>query len=108
MKKGPAIKFYDWEPATMVGTSTPKKILNEIVSIAENNNIPYQREVVMNCGTDGWSMALSGDGIPSAVISVPERYVHTAVGTVHLDDMEHTITLLVQYILYLDKKYNLK
>lgn len=99
MGKGPAIKFYDWDPIYgMVGNNVPKKLTDRLVAVAENSGTPYQRDVLMGGGTDGWSAALSGDGILSGVISIPSQYIHTAVGTVHLDDIENTVNLVIEYL----------
>ncbi|MEG0372228.1 MAG: M20/M25/M40 family metallo-hydrolase, partial [Clostridium sp.] len=100
---GVALKLYDWDPSNMVGNAMPKKIARSLIKIAEDNNIAYQREVVMNCGTDAWSISLSGDGVTTIGLSIPERYIHTAVGTVHMDDLESAVRLIVEYIKSIDK-----
>ena len=97
--KGAAIKFYDWAPKfAMIGNAVPKKLTKRLVEVAEEHKIPYQREVLMDAGTDGWSISISGSGVMTGVISIPSRYIHSAVGTVHLDDLESAVNLIVHYI----------
>ena len=45
----------------------------------------------MGGATDAWGIALSGTGVLTGCISVPSRYIHSAVGCVHLDDVEGAI-----------------
>ena len=96
---GTSIKFFDWAPhLAMWGNAVPKKLTSELVKIAEEKKIPYQREVLMHAATDGWSISLSGDGVMTGVISIPSRYIHSAVGVVDLKDMEACVDLIVEYI----------
>jgi putative aminopeptidase FrvX len=96
--KGAAIKMYEWDPNCMCGNSVPMKVTSKFIEVAEKNKIPYQRDVLMYGGTDGWSASLSGNGYLTGIISVPERYMHTAVGAVNIFDMECTARLIVEFI----------
>ncbi|MDO5689907.1 MAG: M42 family metallopeptidase [Tissierellia bacterium] len=96
--KGAAIKYYDWDPGSAMGNNVPRKLIRALEEVAENQGIPYQREVLMGGGTDGWTMSLSGSGVRTCVISIPEAYMHTAVGTVHLEDMENCVQLILEYL----------
>ena len=96
--KGAAIKMYEWDPNCMCGNSVPFKVTSKFIEVAEKNNIPYQRDVLMYGGTDGWSASLSGNGYLTGIVSVPERYMHTAVGAVNIFDMECTAKLLAEFI----------
>ena len=69
-----------------------KKLL---ISIAEEENIPYQLEVSEGGTTDGTAIHLTRKGIPTGVISPPSRYIHTPVSVVNLEDIENTINLIV-------------
>lgn len=96
---GAAIKLFDWAPeVNLMGNSVPKKLTNALIRIAEENKIPYQREILMGGATDAWSISLSGDGVLTGAISIPSRYIHSAVGVVNLKDMEACVELAVQYI----------
>lgn len=96
--QGAAVKFYDWDPTSMVGSSVPRKMTSKLIELAEKNHIPYQREVLLYGGTDAWAISVSHTGVLTGGISIPQRYMHTAVGTVHLDDLEACVQLLLAYI----------
>jgi putative aminopeptidase FrvX len=97
--QGPAIKFFDWAPhSAMIGNSVPRWLTQKLVNVAKENNIPYQREVLLNGATDGWAISLSGEGVATGCISLPSRYIHSAIGCVHLDDLEHAAALIVKFI----------
>ena len=66
--------------------------------VAEAANIPYQREVLMGGATDAYGIQLSGTGVLTGCISVPSRYIHSAVGCVHLDDIEGAVELILAFI----------
>lgn len=99
MGKGPGIKYYDWDPILgATGNNVPRKLTRRLTGVAEKHNIPYQREVITGGGTDAWSASIAGGGVLSGGICIPQRYMHTAVGTVHLDDLEHTAQLLMKFL----------
>ena len=99
MGGGPGIKYYDWDPILgQTGNNVPRKLTKRIIEIAEKYNIPYQREIIMGGGTDAWSASTAWFGVLAGGICIPERYIHTAVGTVHMDDLENTVELVVKYL----------
>ena len=58
-------------------------------------DIPLQYEVMSgSSGTNGWPMQVLREGIATAVLSVPLRYMHTPIETVHVDDLANTAKLL--------------
>lgn len=66
-----------------------------IIETAENENIPFQRSAISRAtGTDTDAFAYSNGGVPSALISLPLRYMHTTVEMVHKDDVKHLIQLI--------------
>ena len=96
---GAAIKLFDWAPgAGGIGNAVPKRLTDALIKTAEKNNIKYQREVLMEVGTDAWAISLAGDGAMAGAVSIPSRYVHSAVGLVDLKDMEACVELIVHYI----------
>jgi len=98
MGKGPGVKFYDWDPVLgATGNNVPRKLTSAIISLAEKNGIPYQREVFTGGGTDAWSSAIAGKGYLAGGICIPQRYMHTAVGTVDLEDLENTVKLALEF-----------
>ncbi len=98
MGRGPGVKFYDWEPILgATGNNVPRKLTDFIINLAKKYNIPYQREVFTGGGTDAWSASMAGKGYLAGGICIPQRYMHTAVGTVDLNDMENTVQLLLAF-----------
>lgn len=104
--KGAAIKFYDWAPqSAFIGNAVPKRLTRKLVEVAERHQIPYQREVLLNGATDGWAISLSGKGVLTGCISIPSRYIHSATGCVHLDDVENAVQLIVAFVESFTEKF---
>ena len=53
-------------------------------------------------GTDAWEVQVSGDGVPTLLLSIPLRYMHTTVETLHYDDVAATGKLLAAALQKLD------
>ena len=71
---------------------------NILVSSAEEEDIPYQLEVSEGGTTDASAIHLTKEGIPTGVVSVPTRYIHTTVSIASMEDVENTINLVVKVI----------
>lgn len=69
-----------------------------MVAAAQENGIPYQMDVIEGGMTDGAVIHISREGIPTGVLSVPCRYIHSPAGVFHADDMESAIQLAVKTI----------
>ncbi len=89
---GPAIILTDASGRGLITHPEVKKLL---IEVAEEENISYQLEVGDGGTTDATAIHLTREGIPTGVLSVPARYIHTPVEVVSLDDIENTIKLLV-------------
>ncbi len=95
-------------PALVYGPAVHNKLLNIIEKVAEKNKIPLQLRVVSRTtGTDTDSFAYANDGCPSALISIPLRYMHTTVEMLNKVDVENTIRLIYESVLELTPKTNL-
>jgi putative aminopeptidase FrvX len=71
--------------------------LKQIISVAQKNKIPFQRAAVSrSTGTDTDAFAYSNEGVPSALISLPLRYMHTTVEMVQKEDVENCIRLIYE------------
>ena len=92
---GPAIILAD---ASGRGIITPEKIKNLLISSSKEADIKYQLEVSEGGTTDASAIHLTRDGIPTGVVSVPTRYIHTTVSIASMEDVENTINLLVKAI----------
>lgn len=74
------------------------KLVAHFRSLAEQNNIPHQMEILTAGGTDAGGVQRLNGGIPAFTLSVPCRYVHTVNETVHRDDVDASVNLLARYI----------
>jgi putative aminopeptidase FrvX len=79
-----------------------KGIREFVLDTAETNNIPYQYFVSQG-GTDAGRVHTSNDGVPSAVIGICSRYIHTAASIIHVDDYMAAKELLVKLVKATDK-----
>ena len=75
--------------------------LNKIfIQAATDNNIQFQRQASSrSTGTDTDAFAYSSDGVVSALISLPLRYMHTTVEMVHKEDVDNVIRLIYESLL---------
>jgi putative aminopeptidase FrvX len=94
--KGALVRIYD---RTMV---THRGIRDFVLDTAETENIPYQFFISQG-GTDAGRVHLSGNGVPSAVIGICSRYIHTAASIIHVDDYAAAKALLVKLVKTTDK-----
>ncbi len=65
-----------------------------MVKTAESNSIPYQLEVLEFGGTDGGAIHLTRLGVPTGVLSIPCRYIHSNCEMVFLTDIVNAMELL--------------
>lgn len=89
--KGPVVSY---APAVQIN-------LNRLlVEVAEKNEIPFQRQASSRyTGTDTDAFAYSNGGVPSALISLPLRYMHTTVEMIHKEDVDNVIRLIYEMVL---------
>ena len=95
MRKGPAIILAD---ASGRGILTQQSVKEMLIKAGDENEIPYQLEVSDGGTTDGTAIHLTREGIPTGVLSVPTRYIHTPVSVCSMDDIENTIQLITEAI----------
>ena len=74
-------------------------VVDMMIDCAEENGIAYQREVLPYGGTDAGAIQKTRGGVPSGVISIPCRYIHSAAETVDVRDVEAAIALVKACIL---------
>lgn len=73
---------------------TPPQMLKFLRETAEADDIPYQVKTALGGGTDAGRIHLTNGGIPSAVISVPCRYIHAPNAYMNRDDYANTLRLV--------------
>ncbi len=86
--KGPAIKVKD------SGMLAHPGVKNMLATTAQEEKIPHQFEILIRGSTDAAAIQVSREGVPTGVISIPTRYLHTSSEMVDLDDVENSVKLL--------------
>lgn len=91
-------------PVLTYGPAVQNNLLKLIIDTAEKNKIPFQRAAASRAtGTDTDAFAYSNEGVSSALISLPLRYMHTTVEMVRKEDVEHTIQLIFDSVCTIKK-----
>ena len=84
-------------PTVTYAPAVHNLLLDMIIDTAEKQKIPFQRSASSRVtGTDTDAFAYARGGIPSALISIPLRYMHTTVEMAHRNDVEHVIQLIFE------------
>lgn len=86
--KGPSILMYD---ARMIPNL---KLCNLVMDVAEEAGIPLQVSTMEGGATDGSAVHLHKTGVPTVVISVPARHIHSHSSIIHRDDFDQAVKLL--------------
>ncbi|MCB0656210.1 MAG: M42 family metallopeptidase [Saprospiraceae bacterium] len=96
-------------PAVTYGPAVHNKLLDLVIKTAEKQKIPVQRcAASRSTGTDTDAFAYSNGGVPSALISLPLRYMHTTVEMAHRDDVENVIRLMYESLLVIQSGQSFK
>ncbi len=94
-------------PSITYGPAVHNILRDLIIKTAQKEKIPYQLAAVSrSTGTDTDAFAYANDGTPSALISIPLRYMHTTVEMIQKEDIEHTIQLIYHTLLNITPKTN--
>ncbi|GGM26329.1 peptidase M28 [Paraliobacillus quinghaiensis] len=89
--KGALLRIFDRSMITHRG------IREFILDTAESNNIPYQYFISQG-GTDAGRVHISNEGVPSAVVGICSRYIHTHASMIHVDDYAAAKALIVELV----------
>jgi len=82
-------------PVLSYAPAVQNNLLKLIIDTAKKNKIDFQRQAASRAtGTDTDAFAYATDGIASALISLPLRYMHTTVESVNKKDVEEVIKLI--------------
>jgi putative aminopeptidase FrvX len=90
--KGPAIKVRDG------GMLADPRVIDWMVRTAEQNNLPYQLEILEGGSTDARAMQLTRAGVPAGCLSIPSRYIHSPSEMVDYNDVQQAVQLMVALI----------
>lgn len=94
---------WDKGAAIGLGPNIHPKVHEKLVETAKSQEIPYLVEVLPgNSGTDAWAMQVTQAGIPTGLLSIPVRSMHTPGETIVLTDIERTARLLAAFATGLD------
>jgi len=94
---GPSIMMYD---ARMIPNI---KLRDLLIDTAESLNIPLQFTVMPGGATDGSAIHLHGTGVPTIVVGVPARHIHSHGAIIHRDDYDRAIQLITAVVAKLDQ-----
>ncbi|MFC1923382.1 M42 family peptidase [Chloroflexota bacterium] len=93
-------------PTLGLGPNIHPGLHSSFKEVADNLEIPYAIEVMpRHSGTDAYSLQVAAEGIPTMVVNIPLRYMHTPVEVVALKDIRRTAHLLSEFIAHLDRDY---
>ena len=88
---GAAIKVMDYS------VITSPEVREKLIGVAENRGIKYQREIMMEGGTDAGVIHFTKDGVKTGGISIPTRYIHSPSEMIDENDLKASIDLLVGF-----------
>ena len=95
---GPAILVYD---RTMIPN---RNLFDLVLDVAGKKKIPYHLASIEKGGTDTGRIHMNRAGVPSLVIGVATRYIHSHIGIIDRSDYDNTVRLVTEVIKALDKK----
>ncbi len=86
-------------PMICISPVLDRGMTDALTDLAEKSDIPYQLEPISGrTGTNGDHIAVTRGGVKTALVSVPQRYMHTPVEVISLCDVENTARLIAAYI----------
>ncbi len=89
-------------PVVSYGPAVQNNVRDMIIAVAEKKKYKFQRlSASRSTGTDTDAFAYSNAGVASALISLPLKYMHTTVETVHKDDVEEVINMIYDFLIQL-------
>lgn len=98
MGDGPTLMLYDVRMIPNI------KLRDLVIETAVTHNIPLQFSVMPGGATDGAAIHLHGSGVPTLVIGVPSRHIHSHSSIIHRDDYDNALKLLTAVVAKLDTK----
>ena len=109
--KGPGAS--GWQTSAMgkgvglcIGPNMHPFLHKKLKELAERLEIPWFLDVtVSHSGTDAFAIQVTAEGIPTALVEFPIRYMHTPVESVSLKDIQRTGRLLAEFIAALEENF---
>lgn len=98
--KGPVITY---------GPAVQNNLRDMVIRVAQEKEIPFQRASASRAtGTDTDAFAYSHEGVASALISLPLKYMHTTVETVHKEDVDNVSRLMYEFLVQLEAGHDFR
>jgi endoglucanase len=96
----------DKGPTINVGPNMHPKMVQGLCAAAQRIELETRLEPLTgHSGTDGWAIQVAREGIPTGIVAIPIRSMHTPVETVSVKDIERTGRLLAEFICGLDEEF---
>lgn len=87
-------------PMICISSILDKAMSNYLIKTAQKNNIPYQLEPIAGrTGTNADHIGVTASGVKTAVVSIPQRYMHTQSEVVSIEDVDNTARLIAEYVI---------
>lgn len=85
-------------PVIFRGPNINAKLAARLIELCESNSIPYQLAALGRAApNDSNVLQIHGGGVATGLVSIPNRYMHSAVETISLDDIDHVAQLLTLF-----------
>lgn len=96
-------------PVLSFAPSVHNNVLKMLFDVAKKKKIDYQRSALSRfSGTDTDAFAYSNEGVASALISLPIKYMHTTVEMADMKDIEQVIKLMYEFLLQLNAGHDFR
>jgi putative aminopeptidase FrvX len=96
----------DKGPTIGIGPNMHPHMTQRLIDTAKKIELDYQLEPMQgSSGTDGWAIQVTHAGIPTGVVSIPIRSMHTPVEVIAPKDVERTGRLLAEFVAALDEEF---
>ena len=92
-------------PVIFRGPNINPKVAERLISLCETHDIPFQLAAVGRATpNDANALQISGSGVATGLVAIPNRYMHSAVEVISLEDIDHIANLLAKFALALTKE----
>ena len=92
-------------PVISVGPNLHKEFSRGLINMAKSDGIIHQIDVEPgNTGTEAWAIQVSRSGIPTLLVSIPLKYMHTVIETLDMADIKNAVKLIAEFITLLGRE----
>jgi len=90
--KGPIIYVLD------AGTIAHHRFNEFVLETADKKKVPHQMSLIEGGATDALRIHMHARGVPSVLLGIPARYIHSHAGLIHTDDYDATLKLVLEVV----------